>query len=153
MCLPGFRSRTSLKLHIKNKICGFRLVQERKPGKHITLRHQDQTFQKRFQQISENSFALSGAEDNTTGPLDGGAIASLPLLRTLVAKLQEPNVVTKKGYKGDKDYEGYENYVMKVMKVTQVMKIMKVMKVLKVYEGYGDYKCYEGYEGSESYEG
>ena len=32
-----------------------------------------------------NKFALSDAEHNTSGPLDGGDIADLPLLRTLLA--------------------------------------------------------------------
>ena len=32
-----------------------------------------------------NNFALSNAEDNTSGPLNRGGIAYLPLLRTLLA--------------------------------------------------------------------
>ena len=32
-----------------------------------------------------NNFALSDAEDNTSGPLNRGGIADLPLLRTLLA--------------------------------------------------------------------
>ena len=41
-----------------------------------------------------NDFALSDAEDNTSGPLDRGGTADLPLLRTLLAihqKSQEPS--------------------------------------------------------------
>ena len=41
-----------------------------------------------------NNFALSDAEDNTSGPLNRGDIADLPLLRTLLAihqKFQEPS--------------------------------------------------------------
>ena len=41
-----------------------------------------------------NNFALSDAEDNTSGPLNRGSIADLPLMRTLFAlrqKTQEPN--------------------------------------------------------------
>ena len=43
---------------------------------------------------SANNFALSGAEDNTSGPLNRGGIADLPLLRTLLAirqMLREPS--------------------------------------------------------------
>ena len=39
-------------------------------------------FKERF---STNNFALSDAEDNTSGPLNRGSIADLPLLRTLLA--------------------------------------------------------------------
>ena len=41
-----------------------------------------------------NNFALSDAEDNTSGPLNRGGIADLPLLTTLLAihqKSQEPS--------------------------------------------------------------
>ena len=41
-----------------------------------------------------NNFALSDAEDNTSGPLNRGGIADLPLLRTLLAirqKSREPS--------------------------------------------------------------
>ena len=41
-----------------------------------------------------NNFALSDAEDNTSGPLNRGGIADLPLLKTLLAirqKSQEPS--------------------------------------------------------------
>ena len=41
-----------------------------------------------------NDFALSDAEDNTSGLLNRGGIADLPLLRTLLAirqKSQEPS--------------------------------------------------------------
>ena len=36
-----------------------------------------------------NNFALSGAEDNTSGPLSRGGIVDLPLLRTLLAIRQK----------------------------------------------------------------
>ena len=39
--------------------------------------------------FSANSFALSDAEDNTSGPLNRGGIADLPLLRTLLAVCQK----------------------------------------------------------------
>ena len=46
------------------------------------------------EKFSGNNFALSDAEDNTSGPLNRGRIADLPLLRTLVAirqKSREPS--------------------------------------------------------------
>ena len=36
-----------------------------------------------------NNFALSDAEDNTSGPLNRAGIADLPLLRTLLAVRQK----------------------------------------------------------------
>ena len=47
-----------------------------------------------IEKFSANNFALSDAEDNTSGPLNRGGIADLPLLRTLLAirqKSQEPS--------------------------------------------------------------
>ena len=47
-----------------------------------------------LERFSANNFALSDAEDNTSGPLNRGGIADLPLLRTLLAirqKSQEPS--------------------------------------------------------------
>ena len=47
-----------------------------------------------LEKFSVNNFALSDAEDNTSGPLNRGGIADLPLLRTLLAirqKSQEPS--------------------------------------------------------------
>ena len=44
--------------------------------------------------ILSKKFALSDAEDNTSGPLNRGGIADLPLLRTLLAirqKSREPS--------------------------------------------------------------
>ena len=46
------------------------------------------------EKFSANNFALSNAEDNTSGPLNRGGIADLPLLRTLLAicqKSREPS--------------------------------------------------------------
>ena len=46
------------------------------------------------EKFSANNFASSDAEDNTSGPLNRGGIADLPLLRTLLAipqKSREPN--------------------------------------------------------------
>ena len=72
------------------EICSFELFLEGKTGKEIreSLRLE---FLEKF---SANNFALSDAEDNTSGPLNRGGIADLPLLRTLLAicqKSQEPS--------------------------------------------------------------
>ena len=48
-----------------------------------------------MEKFSANNFALSDAEDNTSGLLNRGGIADLPLLRTLLAihqKSQEPSI-------------------------------------------------------------
>ena len=42
-----------------------------------------------LEKFSGNNFALSGAEDNTSGSLNRGGIADLPLLRTLLAICQK----------------------------------------------------------------
>ena len=42
-----------------------------------------------LEKFSGNNFALSDAEDNTSGPLNRGDIADLPLLRTLLAIRQK----------------------------------------------------------------
>ena len=42
-----------------------------------------------IEKFSANNFALSDAEDNTSGPLNRGGIADLPLLRTLLAIRQK----------------------------------------------------------------
>ena len=42
-----------------------------------------------LEKFSANNFALSDAEDNTSGPLNRGGIADLPLLRTLLAIRQK----------------------------------------------------------------
>ena len=47
-----------------------------------------------IEEFSENNFALPDAKDNTSGPLNRGGIADLPLLRTLSAfhqKSQRPS--------------------------------------------------------------
>ena len=68
----------------------FKLVLEGKTGKE-TPESSRLEFKEQF---SANSFALSGAEDNTSSPLNIGGIADLPLLRTLLAirlKSREPS--------------------------------------------------------------
>ena len=62
-------------------LCSFRLVLEGKTGKEIT---------ESLETFLANNFALSDAEDNTSGPLNRGGIADLPLLRTLLAIHQSP---------------------------------------------------------------
>ena len=62
-------------------LCSFRLVLEGKAGKEIPESLRLEFIEK----FSANNFALSDAEDNTSGPLNRGGIADLPLLRTLLA--------------------------------------------------------------------
>ena len=72
-------------------LCSFRLVLEEKTGKEIPESSRFEFLEK----FLVHNFALSAAEDNTSGPLNrGGGIADLPLLRTLLAicqKSQEPS--------------------------------------------------------------
>ena len=42
-----------------------------------------------LEKFSGNNFALSDAEDNTSGPLNRGGIADLPLLQTQLAIRQK----------------------------------------------------------------
>ena len=77
-------------LRVTEILCSFRLVLEGKTGKEIP-----QSLRLEFlEKFSGNNFALLDAEDNTTGSLNRGGIADLPLLRTLSAipqKSQEPS--------------------------------------------------------------
>ena len=71
-------------------LCSFKLVLEGKTGKE-TPESSRLEFKEKF---SANNFALSDAEDNTSGPLNRGGIADLPLFRTLLAirqKSREPS--------------------------------------------------------------
>ena len=68
-------------LRVTEILCSFRLVLEGKTGKEIP-----QSLRLEFlEKFSGNNFALLDAEDNTSGPLNRGGIADLPLLRTLLA--------------------------------------------------------------------
>ena len=72
-------------------LCSFKLVLEGKTGKEIPESSRLEFIEK----FSANNFALSDAEDNTSGPLNRGGIADLPLLRTLLAirqKSREPSI-------------------------------------------------------------
>ena len=62
-------------------LCSFRSVLEGKTSKEII----ESSRLKFLGNFSANNFALSDAEDNTSGPLNRGDIADLPLLRTLLA--------------------------------------------------------------------
>ena len=70
-------------------LCSFKFVLEGKTGKEIPESSRLEFMEK----YSANRFALSEAEDNTSGSLNRGGIVDLPLLRTLSAicqKSQEP---------------------------------------------------------------
>ena len=71
-------------------LSSFRLVLEGKTGNEIP----ESSRFKFLEKFLANNFALSDAEDNTSGPLNRGGIADLPLLRTLLAihqKSREPS--------------------------------------------------------------
>ena len=71
-------------------LCSVRLDQKEKSGKEIPESSRLWFLEK----FSANNFALSDAKDNTSGPLNRGGIADLPLLRTLLAirqKSREPS--------------------------------------------------------------
>ena len=77
-------------LGVMDILCSFRLVLEGKTGKEIPEPSRFEFLQK----FLANNFALSDAEDNTSGPLNRGGIVDLPLLRTLLAihqKSREPS--------------------------------------------------------------
>ena len=66
-------------------LCSFRLVLEGKLGKEIPESSRLEFLEK----FLANNFALSDAEDNTSGLLIRGGIEDLPLLRTLLAIRQK----------------------------------------------------------------
>ena len=71
-------------------LCRFKLLLEGKTGKEIP----ESLILEFLEKLSANNFALSDAEDNTSGSLNRGGIADLPLLRTLLAirqKSREPS--------------------------------------------------------------
>ena len=70
--------------------CSFRLVLQGKTGKKIA----ESSRLDFLENFLTNNFALSDAENNTSGPLNREGIADLPLLRTLLAisqKSREPS--------------------------------------------------------------
>ena len=71
-------------------LCSFKLLLEGKTVKDIPESSRLEFLEK----FSANNFVLSDAEDNTSGPLNRGDIADLPLLRTLSVicqKSREPS--------------------------------------------------------------
>ena len=62
-------------------LCSSRLVLERKTGKEMPK----SLILEFWEKFLANSFPLSDAEDNTSGPSNRGGIADLPSLRTLLA--------------------------------------------------------------------
>ena len=77
-------------LGVTEILCSFKLVLEGKTGKEIPESSRLEFLEK----FSANNFTLSDAEDNTSGWLNRGGIADLPLLRTLYAicqKSREPS--------------------------------------------------------------
>ena len=78
-------------LGVAEILCSFKLVLEGKTGKDIPESSRIQFLEK----FSANNFALSDAEDNTSGPLNRGGIADLPLLRTKFAKSNNSKVSGK----------------------------------------------------------
>ena len=77
-------------LGVMEILYSFRLVLEGKTGKEIPESSRFEFLEK----FLANNFALTDAEDNTSGPLNRGGIADLRLLRTLLAirqKSREPS--------------------------------------------------------------
>ena len=72
-------------LGVMEILCSVRLVLEGKTGKEIPESSRFEFLEK----FLANNFALSDAEDNTSGPLNRGGIADFPLLRTLLAMRQK----------------------------------------------------------------
>ena len=72
-------------LGVTEILCSFRSVLERKTQKEIPESSRLQLLEK----FPGNNFALSDAEGNTSGPLNRGGIADLPLLRTILAIRQK----------------------------------------------------------------
>ena len=66
-------------------LCSFKLALEAKTGNEI-LESSRLEFLEKF---SADNYALSDAEDNTSGPLNRGDIEDLPLLRTLLVIRQK----------------------------------------------------------------
>ena len=77
-------------LGVMEILCNFGLVLEVNIGQEIPESSRLEFLEK----FLANNFALSNAQDNTSGPLNRGGIADLPLLKTLLAihqKSQQPS--------------------------------------------------------------
>ena len=72
-------------LGVTEILYSFKLVLEGKTGEEIPESSRLEFIEK----FSRNNFALSDAEDNTSGLLNRGGIADLSLLRTLLAIQQK----------------------------------------------------------------
>ena len=72
-------------LWVTQILCSFRLVLEGETGKEIPQPLRLEFLEKFF----AKKFALSDAEDNTSGPFNRGGIADLSLLRTILAVHQK----------------------------------------------------------------
>ena len=82
--------QTTTILRVIEILCSLRLVLKGKAGKEIPKSSRLEFLEK----FLVNNFALSEAEDNSSGPLNRGVIRDLSLLRTLLAirqKSQEPS--------------------------------------------------------------
>ena len=66
-------------------LCSFKLVLEEKTDKEIPKPSRLKFLEK----FSANNFALSDAEDSTSGPLNRGGIADLPFVRTQLVICQK----------------------------------------------------------------
>ena len=75
-------------LGVTEILCSFRLVLEGKTSKEIPESSRLEFLEK----FLANNFVLSEAEDNTSGQLNRGCIADLPLLRMLLAICQKSQV-------------------------------------------------------------
>ena len=77
-------------LGVTEILCSFRFFEEGTKVKEITESSRSEFLEK----ILVNKFALSNAEDNTSGPFNRGGIVDLPLLRILLPirqKSQKPS--------------------------------------------------------------
>ena len=72
-------------LGVTKILCSFKLVLKGKTDKEIPESSRLDLFKK----FSVYNFALSDAEDNTSGLFNKGGLADLPLLRTLLAICQK----------------------------------------------------------------
>ena len=73
-------------LGVTEIVCSFKLVLEGKTGKVIP----ESSGLELLEKFSANNSALSNAKDKTSRPLNGGALAALPLLRILLVICQRP---------------------------------------------------------------
>ena len=73
-------------MRVTEILWSFKLVVEGKTGKNIPESSRLEFLEK----LSAKNFCVSDGKDNTTGPLNRGGIADLPLLTTLLAIRQKP---------------------------------------------------------------